>query len=68
MDIRDLCAVVTGGAKGIGAAIALWNAWTVLRSKRSLWAKLWGLVLAASCVALLFIGIACHVVGFSANY
>jgi len=52
----------------LGTAIALWNAWTVLRSKRSLWAKLWGLVLAASCVALLFIGIACHVVGFSANY
>ena len=52
----------------IGAAIALWNAWTVLRSKRSLWAKLWGIVLAAACVALLFIGIACHVVGFSANY
>jgi CubicO group peptidase (beta-lactamase class C family) len=52
----------------IGVAIALWNAWTVLRSKRSLWAKLWGLVLAASCLALLWIGIACHVVGFSANY
>ncbi|MFC5578594.1 serine hydrolase domain-containing protein [Lysobacter niabensis] len=52
----------------IGAAIALWNAWTVLHSRRSLWAKLWGIVLAASCVALLFIGIACHVVGFSANY
>ena len=52
----------------IGAAIALWNAWTVLRSKRSWWAKLWGLVLAAACVALLFIGIACHVVGFNANY
>ena len=52
----------------LGTAIALWNAWTVLRSKRSLWAKLWGLVLAAACLALLFIGIACHVVGFSANY
>ena len=38
----------------IGAAIALWNAWTVLRSKRSLWAKLWSIVLAAVCVALLF--------------
>jgi hypothetical protein len=40
----------------------------VLRSKRSLWAKLWGVVLAAACVSLLFVGIACHVVGFSANY
>ena len=52
----------------IGAAIALWNAWTVLGSKRSLWAKLWGIVLAVSCLALLWIGVACHVLGFSANY
>ncbi|MDR7134977.1 CubicO group peptidase (beta-lactamase class C family)/uncharacterized membrane protein [Lysobacter niastensis] len=52
----------------IGAAIALWNAWTVLRSKRSWWAKLWAIVLAAASLALLFIGIACHLVGFNANY
>jgi hypothetical protein len=52
----------------LGAAIALWNAWVVLRSKRSMWAKAWAIVLAAACVALLFVGIACHLVGFSANY
>lgn len=52
----------------LGTLIALWNAWTVLRSRRSWWAKLWSLVLAASCLALLWIGIACHLVGFSANY
>jgi len=52
----------------IATAIALWNAWTVLRSKRSLWAKLWGIALAAACIALLFVGIATHMVGFSANY
>jgi hypothetical protein len=52
----------------IGAAIALWNAWAVLRSKRSRWAKLWGVVLAAACVALLFVGVATHLLGFSANY
>ena len=52
----------------LGAAIALWHAWVVLRSKRSLWAKAWAIVLAAACVALLFVGIACHLVGFSANY
>jgi len=40
----------------------------VLRSTRSWWAKLWALVLAAACVSLLFVGIACHVMGFSANY
>lgn len=52
----------------VGAAISLWNAWVVLRSRRSWWAKLWSVVLAASCLALLWIGIACHLVGFSANY
>ncbi|QSX77270.1 serine hydrolase domain-containing protein [Agrilutibacter solisilvae] len=52
----------------IGAAIALWNAWSVLRSGRSWWARLWAIVLAVACLALLWIGIACHLVGFSANY
>ncbi|MCC8362920.1 beta-lactamase family protein [Lysobacter sp. A6] len=52
----------------IGAAISLWNAWTVLRSNRRIWAKLWSVVIAASCLALLFVGIATHLVGFSANY
>jgi len=53
----------------LGALVSLWNLWSVLRSsQRSWWAKLWSLVLAASCLALLWIGIACHVVGFSANY
>jgi hypothetical protein len=52
----------------IGAVVSLWNAWSVLRSSRSWWAKLWSLVLAVACVSLLFVGIACHVMGFSANY
>lgn len=52
----------------LGAAVALWNAWVVLRSGRSWWAKVWSLVLAASCLALLFVGIATHLVGFTANY
>jgi len=52
----------------LGALVALWNVWVVLRSTRSLWAKLWSVVLAASCLSLLWIGIACHMVGFSANY
>lgn len=52
----------------VGAAIALWNAWHVLRGQRSIWAKLWSVVLAAASLSLLWIGIACHLVGFSANY
>lgn len=52
----------------VGAAIALWNAWTVLRGRRSWWAKAWSIVLAAACLALLWIAIATHLVGFTANY
>jgi len=52
----------------LGALIALWNAWTVLRGRRSWWAKLWSVVLAASCLALLWIGFATHLIGFGANY
>lgn len=52
----------------LGALVALWNAWTVLRSNRSLWAKSWSVVLAASCLSLLWIGYATHLMGFTANY
>ncbi len=52
----------------IGAAIATWNAWQVITSKRRLWAKLWSVVLAASCLFLLWLGVAYHVVGFNGTY
>jgi CubicO group peptidase (beta-lactamase class C family) len=52
----------------IGAAIAVWHAWKVLSSKRRKWAKLWSIVIAAAFLSLLFIGFACHVIGFSADY
>lgn len=62
--LRLLCTIVLP----LGALIALWNAWVVLRSPRSWWAKLWSLVLAAACLSLLWIGFATHLIGFSANY
>lgn len=52
----------------IGAALALANAWHVLRSRRRLAAKFWSLVLALSTLVLLWIGVAYHMVGYSANY
>lgn len=52
----------------LGAAIALWNAWVVLRSTRRWPARLWSLVLAVSCLAVLWVGIVFHVMGYSANY
>jgi CubicO group peptidase (beta-lactamase class C family) len=52
----------------LGAAIAAWNAWQVLRGRRRLLAKLWAVLLALSCLFLLWIGFAHHVIGFGANY
>ena len=51
-----------------GAAIALWNAWAVLRSGRRWLAKVWSVVLALSCLTVLYVGILFHLVGYSANY
>lgn len=52
----------------IGAAISLWNAWVVLGSRRRWQAKLWAIVLALSCLAILWFSVAFHLVGWSANY
>jgi CubicO group peptidase (beta-lactamase class C family) len=52
----------------VGAVLALRNAWQVLRSRRRVLAKGWAVVLALACVALLWVGIVCHVIGYSANY
>ena len=52
----------------IGALLALWNAWQVLRSRRRLLAKIWSVVLALACLVVLWVGIVCHVMGFSAYY
>ncbi len=51
-----------------GAAIALWNAWTVLRSHRRWLAKVWSGVLALSCLTVLYVGIVFHLLGYTANY
>ncbi|TYT25932.1 serine hydrolase [Luteimonas viscosa] len=52
----------------LGAAVALWNAWHVLRGRRRWLAKLWAVLLALACVFVLWIGIAQHLIGFGANY
>ena len=52
----------------LGAAVALWNAWAVLRSGRRKLAKFWAIVLALSCLAILWAGAAFHLIGVSANY
>lgn len=54
-------------AMPLGTAIALWNAWHVLRRRRLL-AKLWALLLALACLFLLWLGFAHHLFGFGASY
>ena len=52
----------------LGAAVAVWNAWQVLRSRRKWLAKLWAVLLALSCLFVLWIGFTHHVIGFGASY
>lgn len=62
--IRLLAAVVLP----LGALVSLGNAWAVLTSRRSWKAKLWSVVLAASCLVILWVGFVFNLIGFSANY
>ncbi|MDI9239815.1 serine hydrolase domain-containing protein [Lysobacter sp. LF1] len=62
--IRLLAAIVLP----LGALVSLGNAWAVLTSRRSWKAKLWSVVLAASCLVILWVGFVFNLIGFSANY
>lgn len=62
--LRVLCLITFP----LGALIGLWNAWNVLRSRRRKWAKFWAIVLALAFLVLLWVGIAFHMLGYSANY
>jgi CubicO group peptidase (beta-lactamase class C family) len=52
----------------IGAAVSLWNAKVVLGSRRRWTAKLWAVVLALSCLSVLYASAVFHLMGYSANY
>ena len=52
----------------IGAAVAVWNAWTVLRSGRRWPARLWSIVLAVSCLGILWVCVVFRILGYSADY
>jgi CubicO group peptidase (beta-lactamase class C family) len=51
-----------------GAAVGLWNAWTVLRGQRSWYAKSWAVALAASFVAILWVALAFNLISFGVNF
>lgn len=52
----------------VGAVGAFWSAYSTLPGKRGLLAKAWSMLVAASCVFVLWVGVAFHLVGASANY
>ncbi|QBB70755.1 class A beta-lactamase-related serine hydrolase [Pseudolysobacter antarcticus] len=52
----------------IGALVSVWNAAMVLRSERVWTAKLWAVVLVLSLVCILWVGLAFHMMGYSASY
>jgi CubicO group peptidase (beta-lactamase class C family) len=53
----------------VGAAvIAPWNAFVVLRSGRRWWAKLWSVVLAIACLAVLWVALLYRLIAFGGGY
>ena len=50
------------------SAIALWNVWAVLRSGRKWLAKVWSVLLAISFLALFYVAIVFHLLGYSTKY
>jgi len=50
------------------SAIALWNVWIVLRSRRKWLAKAWSVLLAISFLALFYVAVVFHLLGYSAKY
>jgi hypothetical protein len=51
-----------------GAAIGVWNAWTVLRTPRSWYAKTWAVVLAIGFLALLWVALVYELIAFDLRY
>lgn len=51
-----------------GAALGVWNAWTVVRGARKWYAKVWAVVLALSLLVLLWVAFAFHLIAFDVNY
>ena len=62
--LRVLCAIVFP----VGTLVALWNLGVVWGGRRRWTAKLWALVLALSCVSILWVAIVFSMIGYTANY
>jgi CubicO group peptidase (beta-lactamase class C family) len=49
-------------------AIALWNVWPVLSSRRRWLAKIWSVLLAISFLAIFYVAVVFHLLGYSTKY
>ena len=47
----------------LAALVALWNAWTVLSARSGVFVKVWSVLLAASCLVILWVGLVFHFIG-----
>lgn len=52
----------------LGAVAAVWGAWQVLRGGRRWPAKVWSVLVALSCLLLLYVGLAYNLLGYGAYY
>jgi len=50
------------------SAIAFWNVWMVLRGRRKWLAKIWSVLLAISFLAVFYVAVVFHFLGYSAKY
>jgi CubicO group peptidase (beta-lactamase class C family) len=51
-----------------GAAVGVWNLWTVSKSGRSFWAKLWAILVAASLLLMLWAALSFHLIAFKTGF
>lgn len=51
-----------------GAVLGVWNAWVVVRSPRTWYAKAWAVVVALSLLVLLYLALTFHLIAFDVNY
>jgi hypothetical protein len=52
----------------LAALVTLWNAWTVLSARRGVFVKVWSVLLAASCLVILWVGLVFHFIGLGLTF
>jgi len=52
----------------LAALAALWNVWTTFTASTGVMAKLWSVVLAASCLIVLWVGVVFHFIGLGVSF